>query len=145
MEFMRGFFKGADNEFTSSAIKRWVRYPFMQALLHPFGLAILGTSLALTGVMKFAPIMRDGADLMLVLGILSYITAAIVVHRKPLEFRQPELDNLYDIRDYMKAKLDGGIAIELTPILYRAIQQLEKEVMPALRELLEKSQDNPSS
>ena len=32
-------------------------------------------SLALAGVMKFAPIMRDGADLMLVLGILSYITA----------------------------------------------------------------------
>lgn len=118
------------------------------ALRHPFGITLLIASLALAVAVRVVPsleVWSSRAPLIALIGILSYAASVFAVrHTRPQE-SSLELRKLQSIRDQIEAQLrklrsseksDGRT--ELARILSEAIVQLDRQVTPALRQLLER-------
>ncbi|MBI2863849.1 MAG: hypothetical protein HYX94_04730 [Chloroflexi bacterium] len=118
------------------------------ALRHPFGFLLLVASLLLAGGLRFLPGLErwsNQALWLLLWGFLAYAISVLAVLRTRPEPSEPELRQLAAIRRNMEARLAerraaerSGGQTELTRILSEAIVQLEKQVAPALSQLLER-------
>ena len=121
------------------------------ALQHPFGLTLLVASLLLTLVMGLwlgaGPLPGWTPWTLPAWGLLAYAASVFAVRRWQPEPSEPELRQLYSIRRVMEATLAerktarGGGLSELNRILSEAIAHLDKQVAPALRQLLERHHD----
>jgi hypothetical protein len=125
-----------------------------EALRHPFGLTLLVASLILAVSVRLIPALdrwSAQAPWVLVLGIVAYVASVVAIQRSVPESRPDlsteELRELNLIRKVMQAEhdtrilADGGRSSELTRMLSEAIIHLDKEVTPALQQLLQRQTD----
>ena len=118
------------------------------ALTHPFGLTLRATSLLLALTLRYLPGLDRWSHLagwLVPLGLLVYIASVIALRRtKPAEVIMPELQDLYSVRTFMEAKLSEDRVdqltgrSELTRVLADAIDHLDRQVTPSLRQILER-------
>jgi hypothetical protein len=119
------------------------------ALLHPLGITMALISLALALLVQYLPVFTTWSNRawwILVWGILVYaVTVEVLIRYRPQEQLAPEIAKLRAIRSAIEIRLRERQAIEggdrpseLTRILSEAIDQLDRQVEPALRQLLER-------
>ena len=121
------------------------------ALRHPFGLTLLVATIVLAGGMRFLPALErslerwSGQALWILLwGLAVYAVAVVALRLSRPAPSAPELRQLEAIRRMMQARLterrtaEGGTSSELTHVLADAIAQLDRQVRPALQQLLER-------
>jgi len=119
-----------------------------RALTHPFGLLLLAASALVAGAMAMLPALAPWAaraPWVLLLGVLGYVAGAVVVMTAPSTPASAELRQLVAIRESIAARLAERRAAsqgnsELTRLLADAVVQLDEEVIPALKQLLERQQ-----
>src|SRR5215216_3540572 len=117
-------------------------------LMHPFGLALLAASFNLTLAMLVLPVLEPWsarAPWVAILGPVAYAAAVLVAGRPQPDLSAPELRTIWAVRQDMAARLaqrraaaGGKDRSEVARILAEAIAQLDKQVIPALRELLDR-------
>lgn len=122
--------------------------PVRAAVGHRFGLSLLIATLLLAAAMRFLPGLERWsaqAPWVVAWGLLAYAATVIVLRRSRTDVSAPELRNLHAIRRAMEARLAERRASEgssgpseLTRILSEAIVQLDRQVEPALSQLLER-------
>ncbi len=114
-------------------------------LRHPFGPTLLIASLLMAVEMRFLPgLERWSAQAPLVLfwGLFGSGASLIAIHRWRQEPSAPELRELQSVRRLMQAKLadrkaaNGSGPSELVRILSEAIRYVDKQIAPALEQLL---------
>src|SRR5438067_2289656 len=116
--------------------------------MHPYGLALLGASVALAFAMFALPALRQWSDralLILALGALAYSASAGVALFSRPDVAAPELRKLRAIRQAIATRLAERQAAErrdgpseLTAVLSEAIVHLDDDVIPALQQLVER-------
>jgi len=117
------------------------------AATHPAALSILAVGLGLAGAATFLPPLRawsGTAGWVALWGLLAYGAAVAIVRGARPSDAAPELRTLLEIRHEIVARLaerralDGTDPSELTRVLGDALVQLEDQLTPALRKLLER-------
>ncbi len=130
------------------ATNRWASRLRGAGLGHPFGITLMAVTLLLAGTMWW----RIGLDTWVILGIallglLAYFASVFAVGLWQPEPSEPGLRQLYSIRRSMEATLAdrkaarGSGPSELERVLFEAISHLDRQVAPALRQLLDRHQD----
>ena len=121
--------------------------PMVAALRHPFGVTLLVASLLLAVAVRFLPGLERWSALapwVLLWGLATYATSVVGLHRSRPTPSEPELRELDSVRRLMKAKLDEREAAnsesptELVRVLAEAIRHVDKQIAPALTQLLER-------
>jgi hypothetical protein len=117
-------------------------------LRHPLGLTLLGISLVLAVATYVVPALRPWsprAPWIVVWGVVAYAAAVLVTQRTRADAPSPEERKLIAIREAMQARLSERLraeghdrSTELTRVLSEAIAQLDRQVIPALRQLLKR-------
>jgi hypothetical protein len=119
----------------------------MDALKHPFGVTLILLSLGLAVAMVLIDALEEArgwAPVVVGIGVFGYLVSAVAVSVTRPTPRSPEMRRLDSVRRMIKSKFNERKGSEkrpyspLTRTLGEAHSHLDRRIMPAIEELLEK-------